>query len=70
MPRSKLPYTRLGEDLNNKISAIMEDYSNLIAKAKSYGLDIKFAPDSKNSLELYFNDDYPDSIIVDKEISC
>jgi len=70
MPDNNLPYTHVSEELNKIITELMNDYNNLLSKAKSYGLDIKFAPDSKNSLELYFNDDYPDTILVDKFSSC
>ena len=67
---NNLPYTRISEDLDKIITELMQDYDNLLNKAKSHGLDIKFAPDSKDSLVLYFNDDYPDTLLVDKELSC
>lgn len=65
-----LPYTHTSEKLNAIISELMDEYRNLVAKAKSHGLDIKFSPDSANSLELYFHDDYPETLLVDKEVSC
>lgn len=70
MPENtKLPYTRLSEELNDKIADLMTDYNNFILKAKSYGLDVKLLVSSKNTLELYFNDDYPDTLLVDKDAS-
>ena len=62
-----LPYTRIDPVLNKHISEIIGDFRKLIEKAKHYGLDIKLTPNSKFSLELYFHDDYPDTILVDKE---
>ena len=67
---NNLPYTRISKELNDKVSEIITEYNNLLDKAKSYGLDIKFASDCKNSLSLYFHDDYPDTILVDKCFSC
>jgi len=66
---SSLPYTRVDESLNEKIGIIMNDYKNLLNKAKEFGLDIKLHTNSENSLELYYNDDYPDTILVDKSTS-
>lgn len=62
-----LPHTRTDSTLNNRIGEIINDFQALIEKAKSYGLDIKLTPNSETSLELYFHDDYPDTILVDKE---
>ena len=62
-----LPYTRTDPTLNSFVSEIINDFRNLIEKAQSYGLDIKLTPNSASSLELYFHDDYPDTILVDKE---
>lgn len=67
---NKLPYTRISEELNDRITEIMNDWNELVVKTKNYGLDIKLAPDSQTTLELYFNDDYPDTILVDKYTSC
>jgi hypothetical protein len=61
-----LPHTRTDPELNAHIDEIIADFHKLIGKAKSYGLDIKLTPFSANSLELYFHDDYPDTILVDK----
>ena len=61
-----LPHTRTNPTLNSHISEIINDFQTLIEKAKSYGLDIKLTPTSTDSLELYFHDDYPDTILVDK----
>ena len=62
-----LPHTRTDPILNDRISEIIQDFNTLVEKAKSYGLDIKLTPNSTDSLELYFHDDYPDTILVDKE---
>ena len=62
-----LPHTRTNPTLNTHITEIIDEFKNLIEKAKSYGLDIKLTPNSTTSLELYFHDDYPDMILVDKE---
>lgn len=61
-----LPYTRIDTTLNTRIAELMDDYHALLDKAKSYGLDIKLTPNSESSLELYFHDDYPDTLLVDK----
>ena len=63
---SNLPHTRTDPTLNSHIDEIIGDFRMLVEKAKSYGLDIKLTPRSKTSLELYFHDDYPDTILVDK----
>ena len=62
-----LPHTRIDPVLNEYVTEIIDDFRKLITKAKGYGLDIKLIPNSKDSLELYFHDDYPDTILVDKE---
>lgn len=64
---NRLPYTRTDPTLNSHIEEIIGDFRKVIEKAKSYGLDIKLTPSSTDSLELYFHDDYPDTILVDKE---
>lgn len=63
-----LPYTH-NYELNVIVTELMNNWNQLINKAKSYGLDIRFAPYC-DTLELYFNDDYPDTLLVDKELSC
>ena len=60
-----LPYTHISSELNAKITELMEDYDRLLEKAKNFGLDIRLYADSQ-SLVLYFNDDYPDTLLVDK----
>lgn len=68
-PPADLPYTHI-EELNPIITELMNDWYDLVKKAKSYGMDIRFAPNCKETLELYFHDDYPDILLVDKEVSC
>lgn len=65
----ELPYTR--DIAKNAIVAdLMSDWKRLVVKAKTYGMDILFAPNCTETLELYFHDDYPDTLLVDKEVSC
>lgn len=45
---------------------LLRDWKLLVYKAKEYGMDIRFAPDSTETLELYYHEDYPDLILVDK----
>lgn len=61
-------YTHVSPKLNSQVSELMKDYAALVTKAKSFGLDIRLTPESR-SLELYFNDDYPDTLLVDKYVS-
>lgn len=67
MSKTNLPHTRIDPTLNDHIDEIIAGFRELIEKAKSYGLDIKLTPNSEDSLELYFHDDYPNTILVDKE---
>ena len=62
----KLPYTRISEELNDRVTELMSDWYSLVEKAKSYGMDIRFSSNCINTLELYFHDDYPDMLLVDK----
>jgi hypothetical protein len=64
-----LVYTH-NEELNEVVTALMDDWKRLVAKAKFCGMDIRFAPNCENPLELYFHDDYPNMLLVDKEVSC
>jgi hypothetical protein len=66
---NELPYTH-NKELNAIVNDIMNDWYNLVKKAKSHGMEIKFAPNCTNPLELYFHDDYPNMILVDKKTSC
>lgn len=54
--------------LNPMINELMEDFDRLVEKAKGYGLDIRLYPESE-TLVLYFHDDYPDTLLVDKSLS-
>lgn len=65
--KEKLPYTR-NEELNKYITEIMDDWNKLRNKAFKLGFRIRLYPGAA-PLKLYFNDDYPDSILVDKELS-
>ena len=47
---------------------IMSDWERLTMKAKMFGLDIRLGINSKNTLELYHHEDYPDLILVDKSV--
>ena len=64
-----LPYTH-DKRLNPIVTELMNDWNRLVEKAKNYGMDIRFAPNCTESLELYFHDDYPNMLLVDKDISC
>ena len=61
-------YTQCSEELNNMIAELMDDFDTLVAKAKSFGLDIRLYDESE-TLVLYYNDDYPDTLLVDKDLS-
>ena len=65
----ELPYTRI-EELNPIMTELMTDWERLVEKAKGYGMTIRFAPNATEPLELYFHDDYPDMLLVDKSVSC
>jgi hypothetical protein len=67
MLMSKLPYTR-NEELNKVVTEIMDDWNKLVNKAFKLGFRIRLYPEA-SPLVLYFHDDYPDSILVDKELS-
>lgn len=61
-------WTHCSEELNDKICELMGDYQKLVEKAKSFGLDIRLY-DQSETLVLYYNDDYPDTLLVDKDSS-
>ena len=69
MNKNELPYTRI-EGLNNIVTELMTDWDRLVEKANSYGMSIRFAPNATEPLVLYFHDDYPNMLLVDKSISC
>lgn len=69
MSYDKLPYTH-NEKLNTIVTELMTDWDCLVEKAKNYGMDIRFAPNCTETLELYFHDDYPNMLLVDKAVSC
>lgn len=53
----------------NIINEILGDWRKLQSKATKHGLDIRFGSTTE-PLELYYNEDYPDCILVDKSVSC
>ena len=61
-----LPYTRTDEEANKIITSIIEEFNTLARKAESLGYPIKLHVNSSESLCLYYHDDYPDMILVDK----
>ena len=63
-----LPYTYVSEEFNAIIAELMEDFDRLVEKAKSKGLYMRLHPESE-TLVLYFHDDYPDTLLVDKDAS-
>lgn len=68
MENGKLVYTHCSDELNGYVTELMDDYARLVRKAKTFGLDIRLY-DNSETLELYFNDDYPDTLLVDKVAS-
>lgn len=65
MSKEQFPYTRTDEKLNAVVKELMGDFEALVVKAKQKGLDIRLHPTAP-SLALYFHDDYPDTLLVDK----
>lgn len=53
-----------------RANELLRDWKSLVQKAKDYGMDIRFSVDSVETLELYYHEDYPDVILVDKAVSC
>lgn len=60
-----LPYTHASEELNQNIAQAMKLYEGFLAGVKKLGFDVRLTPNTK-TLELYFHDDYPDLLLVDK----
>ena len=54
--------------LNRRVSIVMASYKIFLKIAKSLGFDVCLRVGSE-TLELYFNNDYPDLILVDKYFS-
>lgn len=63
------PWTRCNAELNERISAIIDSFEALKRMAKKLGLPIRLVADERSELVLYFHDDYPDMILVDKSES-
>ena len=53
---------------NDDLRWIIEAFKRLVSHAKICGFDIRLSPDSKNDLELYYHEDYPNLILVDKGV--
>ena len=68
MKKYKPIYTHCSDELNDMVVELMEDFDRLVKKAKMFGLDIRLY-DESDTLVLYFNDDYPDTLLVDKDLS-
>lgn len=62
-------WTRRNADLNERISAIIDGFEALKRMAEMLGLPIRLVADDESELFLYFHDDYPDMILVDKSLS-
>ena len=60
----KLPYTH-NKKLNRRVSIAMNLYKFFLKLVKILGFDVRLFVNA-NTLGLYFNDDYPDLILVDK----
>lgn len=68
MNDKKPVWTHCSKELDAMICELMSDYEKLVKKAKDFGLDIRLFPESE-TLVLYYNDDYPDTLLVDKYFS-
>lgn len=66
--RKRLPYTRTSKRLNQKIALVMAAYKAFLKFAKGLGFDVCLNVGSE-TLVLYFHDDYPNLILVDKAAS-
>lgn len=62
----KLPYSRVDTEVNETVTAIIENFNNLAIMAEKLGFPIKLHTNSKGSLVLYYHDDHPNMILVDK----
>ncbi len=65
----EVPWTRCDAELNERISAVIDGFEALKRMAKKLGLPIRLVADESSELYLYFHDDYPDMILVDKSES-
>ena len=63
-----LPYTHINAELNRRVEEAMKLYESFLADVKDLGFDVRLAPNTK-TLELYFHDDYPTLLLVDKYLS-
>lgn len=55
-------------DTNQSLHYIMEEFERLVKHARLLGFDIRLTPDSKDDLGLYYHEDYPGLILVDKSV--
>lgn len=51
---------------NESLRGIIEEFERLVTRAKTLGFDIRLSPDSTDTLGLYYHEDYPSLILVDK----
>ena len=66
---TNLPHTRTSNDVNAAVTTIIEAFNDVIKMAEDMGYPIKLYPESESSLCIYYNDDYPNKILVDKYLS-
>ena len=51
---------------NEILRDIMDTFERLVTQAKILGFDIRLSPESNDNLRLYYHEDYPNLILVDK----
>lgn len=62
-----LPYTH-NKKLNKTVTKLMKSYNRFLKLCKKSGFDVRFYPDDTDTLTLYFNDDCPNLLLVDKDV--
>lgn len=62
----KLPYTRVNKELNRKIARLMRLWNKFVDRCYKENFDVRFASDDLDTLRLYYHDDYPNMLLVDK----
>ena len=61
-----LPNTGITTETNPAITTIIEAFNDIIKMAEDMGYPIKLYPESETSLYVYYHDDHPNMILVDK----